>query len=265
MTLIEIEKIISPDYDMENQRNRVLSVEEIRELQAVIQRMQVEFDAAPDKRHATHPLNKTLECAIWIMLSTMCRVGELSMAKWEHINLDTAEWFIPKANVKDNVGDLTVFLSPFALNQFKKLAKVTGDATWCFPARNKGDGHVCVKSMSKQIGDRQALFKKGRDGNPRKPMKNRRHDNALVLGNGKDGAWTAHDLRRTGATMMQSLGIPLDIIDRCQNHVLAGSKVRRHYMHHDYAEEKRDAWRRLGVRLNAILTTDNIIPIQCKA
>lgn len=69
-------------------------------------------------------------------------------------------------------------------------------------------------------------------------LKNRRSDDALVLAGGKDGAWTPHDLRRTGATMMQALGISLELIDRCQNHV-PGSKVRRHYMLHDYADEKR--------------------------
>lgn len=45
-------------------------------------------------------------------------------------------------------------------------------------------------------------------------------------------AWTPHDLWRTGATLMQSLGVSLEIIDRCQNHVLPGCKVRRHYLHH---------------------------------
>ena len=44
-------------------------------------------------------------------------------------------------------------------------------------------------------------------------------------------------MRRTGATMMQGLGITLEIIDRCQNHLLGGSEVRRHYLHHDYAKE----------------------------
>lgn len=92
--------------------------------------------------------------------------------------------------------------------------------------------------MSRQIGDRQAMFKKGRDGKPRKPMQHRSCDNRLVLANGQHGAWTPHDLRRTGATMMQSLG-GLDIIDRCQNHVLGGSKVRRHYLH--YAMRRRSA------------------------
>lgn len=53
------------------------------------------------------------------------------------------------------------------------------------------------------------------------------------------GEWTPHDLRRTGAAMMQAWGISLDVIDRCQNRVLAGSRVRRHYLHNDYAEEKK--------------------------
>jgi integrase len=253
--LIEIEKIVSPDYDISNERDRRLSPEEILELHNKFCAMRIEYDDADDRRIAARPLEKTTELAIWIMLSTICRVGELSMSRWEHVNLKTGEWFIPRQNTKGSIGnqsDLTVYLSQFALRQFRQLHAVTGDSDWCFPAKNK-DGHVCVKSMSKQIGDRQAMFKKGRDGNPRQPMKNRRHDNTLVLSAGKNGEWTPHDLRRTGATLMQSLGVSLEIIDRCQNHVLPGSKVRRHYLHHDYATEKREAWRLLGDRLSLIL------------
>lgn len=84
-------------------------------------------------------------------------------------------------------------------------------------------------------------------------MKNRRSDNTLLLSGGKNGNRSPHDLRRTGATMMQALGISLELIDRCQNHVLPGSKVRRHYMRHDYAEEKRAAWAALGQRLTGLI------------
>lgn len=252
MELIEIEKIVAPGYDMNNERDRILSDAEIAELQAVFDKLQAEYDAAPDKRYGTQPVAATTQRATWIMLSTLCRVGEMSMARWEHVDLDAAEWFIPKENVKDNLADLTVYLSPFALDQFRQLQKVTGKTEWCFPARNN-EGHVDSKSISKQVGDRQSMFKKAKDGGPRAPMKNRRHDNTLVLGAGKTGAWTPHDLRRTGATLMQRLGVSLDIIDRCQNHVLPGSKVRRHYLHHDYAIEKRDAWGKLGSHLASIL------------
>ncbi len=48
-------------------------------------------------------------------------------------------------------------------------------------------------------------------------------------------------------------GARCQIIDRCQNHLLGGSKVRRHYLHHDYAKEKTEAWRLLGERLESIL------------
>lgn len=76
----------------------------------------------------------------------------------------------------------------------------------------------------------------------REPLNLQCSDNTLVLAGDKDGARTPHDLRRTGATMMQAQGISLELIDRCHNHVLPGSKVRRHYMLHDYADEKRAAW-----------------------
>lgn len=186
------------------------------------------------------------------------------MARWEHVNLDTAEWLVPAENTKTKT-EWRVYLSDFALRQFKALHELTGETEWCFPARSIGqqrDGappastHVCVKSVSKQIGDRQMEFKN------RKPLKHRRHDNALVLSEGKNGEWTPHDLRRTAATMMQALRVSPDVIDRCQNHVLAGSKVRRHYLHHDYAEEKREAWRLLGERIEVILTGSNVVPLR---
>jgi hypothetical protein len=61
-------------------------------------------------------------------------------------------------------------------------------------------------------------------------------------------------LGKISVDMMQALGVSLDVIDRCQNHVLAGSRVRRHYLHHDYAEEKKRAWNLLGDRLSAVLS-----------
>ena len=96
----------------------------------------------------------------------------------------------------------------------------------------------------------------------RRPLAHRRNDDSMVLTNGENGEWTPHDLRRTAATMMQALRVSPDVIDRCQNHVLPGSKVRRHYMHHDYAEEKREAWRLLGELLDDTFATGKVVSIQ---
>ncbi len=53
--------------------------------------------------------------------------------------------------------------------------------------------------------------------------------------------------------MMQQQGVSLDLIDRCRNHVMAGSRVRRAYLHHDCVAEKRDALELLGKRLEVVL------------
>ena len=46
-----------------------------------------------------------------------------------------------------------------------------------------------------------------------------------------------------------------EVVDRCQNHVLDGSRVRRHYLTHKYNAEKRKAWTRLGAAIEGILKT----------
>ncbi|TAN29986.1 MAG: site-specific integrase [Castellaniella sp.] len=259
--LIDVENLLPDDY--EEERDRVLSVAEIRELADIFTRMREDYEAAPAgaKYEAVRPLKPESELAIWICLGTLCRIGELLMAEWSHVDLEARTWFIPRANVKGQrkqKQDLMVYLSDFSCRQFTRLKELTGKSRWLFPGRNAAgkDLHVCLNSVSKQIGDRQIRFKN------RKQLSCRRHDNTLVLADGAKGEWTPHDLRRTGATMMQSLRIPLEIIDHCQNHVIKGAKTRRHYFHWSYKEEKREAWTALGNRLDAILTGGaEVIPL----
>ncbi|BFN14827.1 tyrosine-type recombinase/integrase [Marinobacter sp. RI1] len=253
--LVDVEKLLDADYHEE--RDRILSADEIRELRDAFAKLESDYSELPagEKYSGIRPVTTRVQCAIWLCLSTLCRIGELLKAEWKHVDLDAGTWFIPAENTKGKRGkrqDHHVFLSPFALSQFKQLHAETGDTPFCFPSKSK-TSHVCVKTVSKQIGDRQSQFK-----NRKKPLPGRQHNDTLVLAGGNNGEWTPHDLRRTGATMMQSLGVALDIIDRCQNHVMKG-KVRRHYLHHDYATEKAEAWRLLGERIEAILTADNVV------
>ena len=228
-------------------RERVLEPDEIRELRGIFDHTSEQHRTAPDRRSADRPLRRESQLALWICLGTGCRIGELLKARWEDVDLAGGTWFVPAANTKTRV-DWQVYLSDFALRQFKELddLDVIGSSPWCFPARQR-DGHVDLKTVSKQVADRQMSFKN------RRPLQNRRNDDTLVLSGGKNGEWSPHDLRRTASTMMQALGVSLDVIDRCQNHVIPGSKVRRHYMHHDYASEKREAWQKLGAQIDVIL------------
>lgn len=187
--------------------------------------------------------------AIWIMLSTCCRVGEISQAEWKDVDLDTGmTWYIPAGNSKNAKAHM-IHLSPFAAEQFHSLKKLATDENgklgqWVLPARWTKQ-HVCMKSLAKQIGDRQ------RGDKP--PMKCRSLNiNALALPGGK---WTPHDLRRTGATTMGALGVRPDVIEKCLNHV-EQNKLVRIYQRQKLEAEQAEAWRLLGERLELLLRND---------
>jgi integrase len=57
--------------------------------------------------------------------------------------------------------------------------------------------------------------------------------------------WTIHDLRRTLATGLQRLGVPLQVTEAVLNHTGSRAGIVGIYQRHDYAQEKRsalDAW-----------------------
>jgi integrase len=242
--LVEAKQVVSTDYDLANERERTLSATEIQELRAALERGEAEYQTASNKRVAVRPLSKETQLALWIMLSTCCRVGELSQARWENVDLVNGEWLIPRTQTKGKRTELMVFLSDFALRQFKALHELTKDSVWCFPARDRRRA-ISPKSFSKQVGDRQFTHKS------RAQLKGRRNDNTLVL---PGGDWTPHDLRRTGSTLMQSLGVHENIRERCLNHIV-GPKIGRVYGRYDFVQEKQDAWQRLGLKLESILAS----------
>lgn len=257
--LIEIKKLVPKGYTKE--RKRLLSVDEIKKLKFIFDSTTQSYLDAPTKSGTERPLKKEVQIAMWLCLSTICRIGELLMTEWKHVDFKERTWFIPAANTKGEQGakaEQLVYLSDFALDQFKQLHVLTGDTAWAFPAIYK-EGHVCVKSASKQVGDRQVQFKQRS-----KKLVGRVENNSLVLS--EDEEWTPHDLRRTGATMMQKLkinGVKIsrDVVNLCQNHVI-GSKVDRVYLLDDYADEKREAWQKLGNRLEAILNANNVVSLK---
>jgi integrase len=220
----------------EVERERVLSEDEIRELVRKL----------PDAN-----LLHTTECAIWIMLSTLCRVGELIKARWEHLDLESGTWRIPPENSKNTKPHL-VNLSDFAAQQFRRLVRLKESEQWIFPNR-ANTAHVCDKTITIQV--------KGRQTDKIHSNRSQANDALLLPG----GNWTPHDLRRTGATMMTALGVLPEIAERCLNHT-EENKMKRTYQRHSYENEKRAAWQLLGERLE-ILTSDmpNVVTLPRKS
>jgi len=220
------------DFGKKIERDRILTDAEIK--------------ALPDKLKSAH-LAESSTAAIWVMLSTCCRVGEISRAEWKDIDFDNMTWRIPPDNSKNGKAHI-IYLAPFSIRQFEILKGLANESPWVLPGTLTAQ-HVCVKSLSKQIGDRQRGDKK--------PMKNRSlNTNALEL---QGGRWTPHDLRRTGATMMGMLGVRPDVIEKCLNHA-EQNKMIRIYQRQKLEAEQAEAWRLLSDRLDLLLSdTANVV------
>lgn len=213
------------------ERDRVLSEEEIRALA---------------KQAPAAGLLPSTEAAIWIALSTCCRIGELINSRWENIDLYTGIWLIPAEDSKNGKAH-SVTLSKFAIQQFKRVKAYGGNSQWCYP-NTKNTGPVCSKTLTKQLGDRQ------RQSDQRVLSNRSAKAQALCL---KGGKWTPHDLRRTGATLMTALGVIPEVAERCLNHT-EDNKVKRTYQRHSYTREMANAWTVLGEYLSELSKKDDL-------
>ncbi|MEP7295738.1 MAG: tyrosine-type recombinase/integrase [Burkholderiales bacterium] len=218
------------------ERDRVLSMDELGAL----------VKALPNAAlHARSAL------AVQAILGTACRVGELMAATWNDIDLAACTWHLPDTK---NQREHTIHLSAFSVRQFVQLAGMRETNDWVFP-NARGTGPVDSKSFGKQLADRQRQ--------PEDRLKGRsKATTALQLAGGR---WTAHDLRRTAATLMATLGVSGDVIDECLNHVIE-SRVRRIYIRDRRPADQARAFDALGARLDEIFSghvaqTTNVVPL----
>jgi len=226
------------------ERARTLTEDEIKALWAAV---------------PTAGMNPRSAASVWLILGTACRMGEAMSARWEHVDLKRRTWYLPETK---NERDHLIHLSDFALVQFTALAELREPgpdgkpSPWLFPNATGKEG-VCVKSVGKQLADRQRA--------PDKRLKNRSKSTlALVLAGGR---WTAHDLRRTAATMMARLGIGTDVVDECLNHKLQ-SRVARMYITDRRLPQQAHAFDALGARLQALIEgtlTTNVVAMKARS
>jgi len=211
------------------ERDRVLTEDEVIEL---------------FRRLPSSGLTDTAQLALMLQLGTLARIGEVLSARWENVDLTRRLWTLPETK---NGRRHDIYLSDFAVDCLKRLKEMTGLTPWLFPARRQKKDqpdfadHVCEKTVTKQVGDRQR--------SSGKPMSGRsKVVDGLVLPGGR---WTPHDLRRTGATYMAELGVLPDVVERCLNHI-EEKKVKRIYQRAQYEAPMRNAWASLGDRIQTL-------------
>lgn len=221
----------------EGERERVLTKDEIVDLA---------------KRLPKSGLAPEMQLAFWLILGTCCRVGELTKARWADVDLDHGTWTIPAENSKNGRPHL-IHLSKFALGHMAALKAEATSAVWLYPQRSDKK-HIDTKAIQRQFRDRQ------RD----KRIKGR--SKQLGALKATSGEWTAHDLRRTGATLMGDLGIRPDVIDRALNHVEV-RKVTRTYQRQELLAERQAAFAALGQILERLASGEasKVVPIRAGA
>lgn len=182
-------------------------------------------------------LPERIKAAIWILLATGARVGELSNAKWKDINEDQQTWTIPATNSKNGREHL-IHLSPFAMTQISILKKIKC-SDYLFAGRDP-EKPISEKLISKSVRDRIRSI----------PLKKRTPKVGTLLLAGGD--WSPHDLRRTMASRMGDLGVEPHVIERCLNHIQQG--IVGVYQRQEYMVARKAAFHVWGVKIQELIS-----------
>jgi integrase len=155
-----------------------------------------------------------------LQLLTAQRPGEVRKLRWSDVDDDTGWWTIPAEITKNRLSH-RVWLTAPALAVLNEMQEQSGHAGWVFPSPS-ADGPV--RSNTKPTA-------------------------AICKTSGV--SFTPHDLRRTAASHMASLGISRFTIGRVLNHI--EKSVTATYDRHSYDAEKRAALEAWAVRLEEII------------
>ena len=166
-----------------------------------------------------------------MLLLTAQRRDEVATMRWPDIEPESKLWTIPREQTKADRAH-EVPLSPLALEILEALPRFAGP--YIFTTTG---GERPVSGFSK---GKKSLEK---------------------LSGMED--WRLHDLRRTAATNMARLGVPVDTIGRVLNHAQRG--VTAIYDRHSYLPEKRHALDAWASKLTSIVrpeVDEKIVPLR---
>jgi integrase len=175
-------------------------------------------------------IRRQFKIGLHLILLTMVRKSELLLARWEHVDLDHAEWHIPAEHSKTGKPHI-VFLSRQSVALFKELQALAGGSALVLPGR----------------------------GSLTKPFAHNAINNALKVAlTGQDiPAFTIHDLRRTASTLLHENGWPSDVVEKALNHTIGG--VRGVYNRAEYEPQRREMLQFWADYIEQLLTTGKVI------
>lgn len=181
---------------------------------------------------------------IRLLFLTLQRRREVAGMPWKEVDKERAIWIVNGDRVK-NDEDHLVPLNALALQELETLRwkrrglvfTTTGTTPISGFSRMKSRFDKLMLEELQVISDAQAKIL-GEDPDP------------VTL-----DPWTLHDIRRTGTTVMQSLGVPVDVSDACLNHKSGNARTGVTKVYHlwKYEPEKRLALEKWGKHLEQLL------------
>jgi integrase len=227
----------------ETRRDRVLSAEEIKSFWAGLD--------SPTLR-----MSPAIRLALKLQLATAQRKGEVISAEWSEFDIEAAKvWTIPPKKAKNGMAH-RVPLSPLALGLLEEIKAAEAEKA---KAKSKMMAGIEGRNGT-AIKPSRWLFPSPRADNP---ITGPAVDHAMRAGRDALGVnhATPHDLRRSAASHMTSMGVSRLVVSKLLNHAEPG--VTAVYDRHSYDSEKRDALEAWGRRLQEIVattgTTSNVV------
>jgi integrase len=199
-------------------RDRVLSADELRAFLWAIKQM-------------GEPWASIYE----LLAITAQRRSEVAEAPRFEFDMDGATWTIAPERAKNGRAHI-VHLAPRAVEIVRRQGGNDPEG-YLFPAAENGGGRgkFAVSGFAKAKRRLDALmFQRLKD------TAGERGENPKKV---KLEPWRIHDLRRTGATGMAALGIPIHVVERVLNHVAGATTggLVAVYQRHEYLTERRTA------------------------
>jgi integrase len=197
---------------------------------------------------ASYKLNDPRGAFVRMLFCTLQRRCEVSNVPWKEFDRERAVWVIDAERAKNDEDHLLPLNAP-AVRELEALG-------W------KKRGPVFVSETGKTAISGFNSLKRQLDRHMLPILQELADKRAEALGEDLEPVelkrWTIHDLRRTGTTMMQSLGIPVEVADRCLNHRddEASRGSRAPYFLWKYEPEKREAMRKWGDYLERLVAAD---------
>lgn len=174
-----------------------------------------------------------------LLLLTMQRRQEVAEMDWSEIDLVARTWTLPAERAKNDEAHI-IPLTDMAVAELEALYPQERG----FVFSTTGTTPVSGYSRAKRILDERML----------KVMQRRLEERGGDPNIAKLNDWRLHDLRRTGATNLQALGVPIEVTEAVLNHI-SGTRagIAGIYNRYKYEPEKRAALEAWGKRLEELL------------